>query len=228
MATCSSSCAMATLTRGIISPPCQTTSTATSLRHHRRAGQNPAHFQGQSTQFFFGYQYTMYHQASNASQTTVPTLAEEGNAPASPMPILAICAPPVSMETASVQTRPNGSPIHSPTRRIRSTDTFQRLRSGFRGLRKGFCHVHRPGGSREDRRPDQLHAAHGEHLPRVHRPRGSPIRLYRSPLKPLLPGLVHPAGRLRPGFALQLQVILQYPVPQRADWRGHTSSRLTC
>jgi hypothetical protein len=35
---------------------------------------------GQSTQFFFGYQYTMYHQASNASQTTVPTLAEEGRA----------------------------------------------------------------------------------------------------------------------------------------------------
>src|ERR1017187_8723155 len=33
---------------------------------------------GQSTQFFFGYQYTMYHQASNASQTTVPTLAAEG------------------------------------------------------------------------------------------------------------------------------------------------------
>jgi hypothetical protein len=35
---------------------------------------------GQSTQFFFGYQYTMFHQASNASQTTVPTLAEEGRA----------------------------------------------------------------------------------------------------------------------------------------------------
>jgi hypothetical protein len=35
---------------------------------------------GHSTQFFFGYQYTMYHQASNASQTTVPTLAEEGRA----------------------------------------------------------------------------------------------------------------------------------------------------
>ena len=33
---------------------------------------------GQTTQFFFGYQYTMYHQASNASTTTVPTLAEEG------------------------------------------------------------------------------------------------------------------------------------------------------
>jgi hypothetical protein len=35
---------------------------------------------GQSTQFFFGYQRTMYHQASNASTTTVPTLAEEGRA----------------------------------------------------------------------------------------------------------------------------------------------------
>jgi hypothetical protein len=35
---------------------------------------------GQSTQFFFGYQRTMTHQASNASTTTVPTLAEEGRA----------------------------------------------------------------------------------------------------------------------------------------------------
>jgi hypothetical protein len=33
---------------------------------------------GQSTQFFFGYQYTQIHQLSNASTTTVPTLAEEG------------------------------------------------------------------------------------------------------------------------------------------------------
>jgi hypothetical protein len=35
---------------------------------------------GQSTQFFFGYQGTMLHQATNASTTTVPTLAEEGRA----------------------------------------------------------------------------------------------------------------------------------------------------
>ncbi len=35
---------------------------------------------GKSTQFFFGYQNTIVHQLSNASQTTVPTLAEEGRA----------------------------------------------------------------------------------------------------------------------------------------------------
>jgi hypothetical protein len=35
---------------------------------------------GKSTQFFFGYQYTQFHQASNAATTTVPTLAEEGRA----------------------------------------------------------------------------------------------------------------------------------------------------
>ena len=35
---------------------------------------------GQSTQFFFGYQHTQIHQASNASTVTVPTLAEEGRA----------------------------------------------------------------------------------------------------------------------------------------------------
>ncbi len=36
------------------------------------------HFsKGKSTQFFFGYQYTIYHQGSNSSTTTVPTAAEE-------------------------------------------------------------------------------------------------------------------------------------------------------
>ncbi len=33
---------------------------------------------GTSTQFFFGYQHTIVHQNSNASTSTVPTLAEEG------------------------------------------------------------------------------------------------------------------------------------------------------
>jgi len=43
------------------------------------------HFsQGLSTQFFFGYQHTLVHQNSNASTTTVPTLAEEGLAPGVP------------------------------------------------------------------------------------------------------------------------------------------------
>jgi hypothetical protein len=39
------------------------------------------HFsKGESTQFFFGYQHTLYHLNSNATMTTVPTLAEEGRA----------------------------------------------------------------------------------------------------------------------------------------------------
>jgi hypothetical protein len=33
---------------------------------------------GARTQFFFGYQHTLFHSNSSASQTTVPTLAEEG------------------------------------------------------------------------------------------------------------------------------------------------------
>jgi hypothetical protein len=33
---------------------------------------------GTLTQFFFGYQHTIYHSNSNATSTTVPTLAEEG------------------------------------------------------------------------------------------------------------------------------------------------------
>lgn len=37
------------------------------------------HFsKGQSTQFFFGYQHTLYHQNSSANIATVPTAAEEG------------------------------------------------------------------------------------------------------------------------------------------------------
>ena len=36
---------------------------------------------GVRTQFFFGYQHTIAHQNSNASTTTVPTLAEEGLGP---------------------------------------------------------------------------------------------------------------------------------------------------
>jgi Carboxypeptidase regulatory-like domain len=36
---------------------------------------------GAKTQFFFGYQHTLYHQGSTTSNTTVPTLAEEGLAP---------------------------------------------------------------------------------------------------------------------------------------------------
>src|ERR1017187_5248899 len=35
---------------------------------------------GARTQFFFGYQHTLYHLNSNATTTTVPTLAEEGRA----------------------------------------------------------------------------------------------------------------------------------------------------
>jgi hypothetical protein len=39
------------------------------------------HFsKGINTQFFFGYQHTLVHQNSNATTTTVPTLAEEGRA----------------------------------------------------------------------------------------------------------------------------------------------------
>jgi hypothetical protein len=39
---------------------------------------------GQSTQFFFGYQHTLFHQLSSSSQATVPTLAEEGRTPGGP------------------------------------------------------------------------------------------------------------------------------------------------
>src|ERR1022692_4582711 len=61
--------------------------TADNLHRHQFGGTigGPViipHFStGASTQFFFGYQHTLYHLLSNASTTTVPTLAEEGLAP---------------------------------------------------------------------------------------------------------------------------------------------------
>jgi Carboxypeptidase regulatory-like domain len=39
---------------------------------------------GERTQFFFGYQHTLFHQLSSSSQATVPTLAEEGLTPGGP------------------------------------------------------------------------------------------------------------------------------------------------
>jgi len=51
------------------------------------------HFsKGQSTQFFFGYQHTLYHTGSTATITTVPTLAEEGQAGASYADFGNLCA----------------------------------------------------------------------------------------------------------------------------------------
>ena len=75
---------------------------------------------GHSTQFFFGYQYTMSHQASNASQTTVPTLAEEGRA-GQPYADFGNLCTAGWMATVCAITRPNRLSIHSPTWHIRKT-----------------------------------------------------------------------------------------------------------
>jgi hypothetical protein len=57
---------------------------------------------GASTQFFFGYQHTLYHQNSNAATTTVPTLAEEGRAGASYADFGNLCAAPNSFNGAGL------------------------------------------------------------------------------------------------------------------------------
>ena len=60
--------------------------TADNLHRHQFGGTigGPViipHFStGARTQFFFGYQHTLYHANSNATTTTVPTLLEEGRA----------------------------------------------------------------------------------------------------------------------------------------------------
>jgi hypothetical protein len=59
-------------------------STADALHRHQFGGTfgGPViipHFsKGESTQFFFGYQHTLYHVLTNSSQAVVPTAAEEG------------------------------------------------------------------------------------------------------------------------------------------------------
>jgi Carboxypeptidase regulatory-like domain len=60
--------------------------TADNLHRHQFGGTIggpviiPRWSRGKSTQFFFGYQHTLSHQNSNATSTTLPTLAEEGRA----------------------------------------------------------------------------------------------------------------------------------------------------
>ena len=61
---------------------------------------------GASTQFFFGYQHTLFHSNSSATSDNVPTLAEEGLTPPadiSAMPIMATCAITASGNSGSIQ-----------------------------------------------------------------------------------------------------------------------------
>src|ERR1035437_9442584 len=98
-----SACRRATTTRNSVKAPArsstslpnpeETGSTATfsstpdPLHRHQFGGTigGPViipHFStGARTQFFFGYQHTLYHLSSTTGITTVPTLAEEGRAP---------------------------------------------------------------------------------------------------------------------------------------------------
>jgi len=66
---------------------------------------------GQSTQFFFGYQHTLLHQLSNASTTTVPTLAEEGRGSASYADFGNLCASPNTFNGSGLCVDGTGTPV---------------------------------------------------------------------------------------------------------------------
>jgi hypothetical protein len=67
---------------------------------------------GKSTQFFFGYQHTLIHQNSNASTSTVPTLAEEGLASGSTGANFGnLCASPNSFNGAGICVNASGTEV---------------------------------------------------------------------------------------------------------------------
>lgn len=67
---------------------------------------------GKTTQFFFGYQHTLVHQNSNASSSTVPTLAEEGRAPGvSYADYGNLCAAPNFFNGAGLCVSSTGTPV---------------------------------------------------------------------------------------------------------------------
>jgi hypothetical protein len=70
------------------------------------------HFsKGLSTQFFFGYQHTQLHQSSNASTTTVPTLAEEGRGSAPYADYGNLCASPNSFNGSGLCVNASGTAV---------------------------------------------------------------------------------------------------------------------
>jgi Carboxypeptidase regulatory-like domain len=81
--------------------------------------------EGKSTQFFFGYQRTVAHQASNANSQTVPTLAEEGRGSASYADFGNLCnsASGHSFNGSGICVNSSGSPV--PTEQVRNPFTNQ-------------------------------------------------------------------------------------------------------
>jgi hypothetical protein len=77
----------------------------------------PRFSSGKSTQFFFGYQHTLYHLNSNASSSTVPTLAEEGLASGSTSANFGnLCASPNSFNGSGLCVTAAGATV--PTQQV--------------------------------------------------------------------------------------------------------------
>ena len=165
---------------------------------------------GDRTQFFFGYQHTIYHSNSNATSTTVPTLAEEGLSATGATLAYAdfgnlcntssgnsfnssgLC---VTSGGATVPTQQITNPFTNvayPYNRIPSSD----FNPASVAYEKVFPNLHRHGSRRKDRRHGQLLQAHHPVLRRIHRPRRPCLQRHRPPLWPLLFGLLPAVSRL--------------------------------
>jgi hypothetical protein len=94
---------------------------ADSLHRHQFGGTIggpviiPRFSKGKSTQFFFGYQHTLYHLNSNASVVTAPTLAEEGLTSTGSTAASAnygnLCGPPNSFNGSGICVNASGAEV---------------------------------------------------------------------------------------------------------------------
>jgi hypothetical protein len=66
---------------------------------------------GHSTQFFFGYQHTLYHNNSNSNTMTVPTLAEEGRGSNTYADFGNLCASPNTFNGSGICSTSGGTAV---------------------------------------------------------------------------------------------------------------------
>ena len=110
-------------------------------RHHRRSSHHSPIFEGQRTQFFFGYQHTLYSFGIRARRRLrFPPSLKKAEPPAvsSAMPTLATFAPAASTVQDSAIRQANRFTTHSRASTITINHIpAQRLRSGFSRVREG-------------------------------------------------------------------------------------------
>ncbi len=192
---------------------------------------------GARTQFFFGYQHTLYHQLTNSSQATVPTLLKRAARRGSTMP--------TSAAFARAHLRRQGQATNPGNNYCSNAN--QQLYNPFTGAEypltafRTRTSIRRPCSSRRTCRPTRE---------RPHRAKVGGVVFYNKPTtqtyneyfarvdhtfsdKDHLFGHYYmndfaQAGIYDPNRASELRVILKRAVPQRADLRDVTRSHRIC